>query len=62
MNNIRKKRLQTRKDRILTLANLISILRIILSIPLVISLENENVLLSFILKFKNTDLTVQLRG
>ena len=36
---VRKKRLQTRKDRILTLANVISISRMVLSIPLVIVLE-----------------------
>ena len=38
---IRKKRLQTRQDRIMTLANIISFSRILLSIPLVLLL-NEN--------------------
>ena len=37
---IRKKRLQTRKDRILTLANAISISRIFLAIPLIIIFED----------------------
>ena len=37
---IRKKRLQTRKDRILTLANAISISRIFLTIPLIIVFED----------------------
>ena len=37
---IRKKRLQTRKDRILTLANAISISRIFLAIPLVLLFED----------------------
>ena len=36
---VRKKRLQTRKDRILTLANAISISRIFLTIPLVLLFE-----------------------
>ena len=34
-----KKRLQTRQDRILTLANAISISRIVLTIPLILTLE-----------------------
>ena len=38
-NILGKKRLQTRQDRILTLANAVSISRIILSIPLVLILE-----------------------
>ena len=37
---IRKKRLQTRKDRILTLANAISISRIFLTIPLIMVFED----------------------
>ena len=37
---IRKKRLQTRKDRIITLANAISISRIFLAIPLVLLFED----------------------
>ena len=37
---VRKKRLQTRKDRILTLANAISISRIFLAIPLVLLFED----------------------
>ena len=37
---VRKKRLQTRKDRILTLANAISISRIFLTIPLVLIFED----------------------
>jgi len=39
-NRIRKKRLQTRQDRILTLANAISISRIFLTIPLVLTFED----------------------
>ena len=39
---IRKKRLVTRKDRIMTLANLISISRIFLALPLVLTLEEIN--------------------
>ena len=38
--NIRKKRLQTRHDRIMTLANAISISRIFLAIPLVLIFED----------------------
>ena len=45
---VRKKRLQSRKDRILTLANAISISRIILSIPLLILLDANNLWLAFI--------------
>ena len=37
---VRKKRLQTRKDRILTLANAISISRIFLAIPLIMIFED----------------------
>ena len=37
---VRKKRLQTRKDRIITLANAISISRIFLAIPLVLLFED----------------------
>ena len=37
---IRKKRLQTRQDRIMTLANAISISRIVLAIPLVLLFED----------------------
>ena len=40
---IRKKRLQTRQERIMTLANAISIIRILLSIPLILLLD-ENML------------------
>ena len=46
---VRKKRMQTRKDRILTLANAISISRIVLSIPLVLLLNDNNLLLAFII-------------
>ena len=46
---VRKKRLQTRKDRILTLANAISISRIFLSIPLLLLLEANKLWLSFII-------------
>tara|TARA_Y100000590_G_C15745309_1_gene1021799 strand:+ start:6583 stop:7179 length:597 start_codon:yes stop_codon:yes gene_type:complete len=46
---IRKKRLQTRKDRILTLANAISISRILLAIPLVVSLDSKMLFFSFII-------------
>ena len=46
---IRKKRLQTRQDRILTLANAISISRILLSIPLIITLDSNQLLSSFII-------------
>ena len=45
---IRKKRLQSRKDRILTLANAISISRIILSIPLLLLLDANKLWLAFI--------------
>ena len=45
---VRKKRLQSRKDRILTLANAISISRIILSIPLLILLDANKLWLAFI--------------
>ena len=44
-----KKRFQTKKDKILTIANLISISRIILCIPLVHFLENGNNMYSFII-------------
>ena len=43
-----KKRFQTKKDKILTIANLISISRIVLCIPLVHFLENGNNIYSFI--------------
>ena len=46
---IRKKRLQTRQDRIMTLANAISIIRILLSIPLVILLDGNKLWLAFII-------------
>ena len=52
---VRKRRLQTRQDRIMTLANAISISRIILAVPLVLIFEEiakgntEKLLLSFIL-------------
>ena len=45
---IRKKRLQSRQDRIMTLANLISISRIILSIPLILFLDANMLLYAFI--------------
>ena len=45
---VRKKRLQSRKDRILTLANAISISRIILSIPLLMLLNANKLWLAFI--------------
>ncbi|MEE2858415.1 MAG: CDP-alcohol phosphatidyltransferase family protein [Candidatus Neomarinimicrobiota bacterium] len=46
---IRKKRLQSRQDRIMTLANLISISRIILSIPLILFLDANMLLYAFII-------------
>ena len=46
---IRKKRLQSRQDRIMTLANLISISRIILSIPLILLLDANMLLYAFII-------------
>ena len=49
LKRVRKKRMQTRKDRILTLANAISISRIVLSIPLVLLLNDNNLLLAFII-------------
>ena len=45
---IRKKRLQTHHDRIMTLANAISILRILMSIPLVLLLDSNKLFLAFI--------------
>ena len=45
---IRKRRLQTHQDRIMTLANAISILRILLSIPLVLLLDRNKLFLAFI--------------
>ena len=47
--NIRKKRLQTRKDRILTLANAISIMRILLSIPLILFLDANKLWQAFVI-------------
>ena len=44
-----KKKFQTRKDKILTIANLISVSRIVLCIPLVHFLENGNNIYSFII-------------
>ena len=44
-----KKRLQTKKDKILTIANFISISRIILCIPLIIYLDSGNELYSFLI-------------
>ncbi|MBT3250328.1 MAG: CDP-alcohol phosphatidyltransferase family protein [Candidatus Marinimicrobia bacterium] len=44
---IRKRRLATRQDRILTLANAISISRILLAIPLLWTLENGKLLFGF---------------
>ena len=46
---IRKKRLQTRRDRILTLANAISFIRILLSIPLVLLLDDNKLWQAFII-------------
>ena len=46
---IRKKRLQTRRDRILTLANAISFIRILLSIPLVLLLDNNKLWQAFVI-------------
>ena len=43
IKKVRKKRLQTRRDRILTLANAISISRILLAIPLVLLFEDISV-------------------
>ena len=52
MGNNRKrvlrKRLQSRQDRIMTLANFISISRIIFSIPLLIFLDSKKLLIAFI--------------
>ena len=45
---IRKRRLQTHHDRIMTLANAISILRILLSIPLVLLLDRNKLFFAFI--------------
>ena len=42
-----KKRFKTREDRILTLANAISISRIVMCIPLIYYLENSNIIFSF---------------
>ena len=44
---IRKKRLHTRQDRIITLANAISILRILLSIPLLLLLDGDKLWQAF---------------
>jgi CDP-diacylglycerol--glycerol-3-phosphate 3-phosphatidyltransferase len=46
---IRKKRLQTRRDRILTLANAISFIRILLSIPLVLLLDDNKLWQAFVI-------------
>ena len=46
---IRKKRLQTRQDRIMTLANAISVSRIFLSIPLVLLLDDNKLWQAFII-------------
>ena len=46
---IRKKRLQTRRDRILTLANAISFIRILLSIPLVLLLDANKLWQAFVI-------------
>ena len=45
-NKIKRKRLATRKDRILTIANCISISRIILSIPLIYFLTSNEIAIS----------------
>ena len=44
-----RKRLQSRQDRIMTLANFISISRIIFSIPLLIFLDSKKLLIAFII-------------
>jgi CDP-diacylglycerol--glycerol-3-phosphate 3-phosphatidyltransferase len=46
---IRRKRLQTRQDRILTLANAISISRIIMALPLVYYLEQNNYFMTLVI-------------
>ena len=46
---IRKKRLQTRRDRILTLANAISFIRILLSVPLVLLLDANKLWQAFVI-------------
>ncbi len=46
---IRKKRLQTHQDRIMTLANAISIIRIILSIPLILFLDQNKLWQAFVI-------------
>ena len=46
---IRKKRLQTRRDRILTLANTISFVRILLSVPLVLLLDDNKLWQAFVI-------------
>ena len=46
---IRKKRLQTRRDRILTLANAISFVRILLSVPLVLLLDANKLWQAFVI-------------
>ena len=46
---IRMSKLKTRQDRIMTLANAISILRIILSIPLILCLNGNKLLLAFVI-------------
>ena len=46
---IRKKRLQTRQDRIMTLANAISVSRILLSIPLVLLLDSNKLWQAFVI-------------
>ena len=46
---IRKKKLQTRRDRILTLANAISFIRILLSIPLVLLLDDNKLWQAFVI-------------
>ena len=46
---VRKKRMYSRQDRIITLANAISISRIILSIPLVIFLDEKKIWYAFII-------------
>ena len=46
---VRKKRLQTRQDRIMTLANAISVSRILLSIPLVLLLDSNKLWQAFVI-------------
>ncbi len=49
LKRVRKKRLQTRRDRILTLANAISFVRILLSVPLVLLLDDNKLWQAFVI-------------